>query len=263
MCNRTRPLATALALAVVAACSDDPTGPISMDFEWSGTVLPGDQIEIKGISGNIQFTGDQGTQVVVSATKTGGQSDVASVTIEVVTHAGGVTICAVYPDVAGQPPNVCGPDDQGHLSAEDNDVTVDFTVLVPEGVTAVGKTVAGSVGADQLEGDVFAVTVSGNIDLTTTTIATGVTVSGIVTADIGSADWGRDLEFAAVSGSVTVTVPAATNAFVVATVVSGTITSDFPLTDAGPGRREGTLGSGGPTLALAAVSGNVTLRRGP
>lgn len=258
---RTSSIAIATALAV--ACGDDPTGPVSIDFDWTGTVQPGDQIEIKGISGNIEFTGDQGAEVVVSATKTGVRDDPASVTIEVVTHAEGVTICAVYPDVPGQLPNVCAPGDQGHLSTEDNDVTVEFTVLVPAGVVAVGKTVSGNVTGNLLEGDVFAVTVSGNVDLTTTTIATGVTVSGAVTAAIGATDWGRDLDFAAVSGNVTVTVPAATNAFVVASVVSGTITSDFPLADVGSGRREGTLGSGGPTLALATVSGNIALRRGP
>lgn len=252
-----------LALGAAGACGGDATGPVSASFEWTGTVQPGDAIEIKGISGDVRFVGDPGTQVVVSATKTARESGVASVTIEVVTHAGGVTICAVYPDVPGEEPNVCAPDDQGHLGARDNDVVVMFTVLVPAGVIAVGKTVSGSVRGEQLGGDVFAETVSGNVDLTTTGVATGVTVSGLVTASIGASDWGRDLSFTSVSGHVTVTVPAATSAFVVATVVSGVITSDFPLTEVSPGRREGTLGSGGPTLALATVSGNVTLRRGP
>lgn len=259
----TRGATLAFAFAVVGACGDGATGPVTASFNWSGTIQPGDEIEIKGISGDIQFTGDAGTQVVVSATKTARVSDVASVTIEVVPHAGGVTICAVYPDVPGQAPNVCAPDDQGHLSAEDNDVTVSFTVRVPAGVIAVGKTVSGNVRGNQLAGDVFAITVSGNVDLATTGIASGVTTSGSVTASLGASNWGRDLSFATVSGNVSVTVPAATNALVVATVVTGVITSDFPLTEVSPGRREGTLGNGGPTLALSTVSGNVTLLRGP
>jgi len=253
----------ASSLVAVTACTDDATGPISTTFEWSGTVQPGDAVEIKGISGDIRFIGDAGPQVVVSATKTALVSDLGSVTIEVVTHAGGVTICAVYPDVPGQPPNECAPGDEGHLSAKDNDVTVAFTVLVPVGVTAVGKAVSGSIGGEGLEGGAFATTVSGNVDLTTSTIASAASVSGLVTARIGASDWGRDLSFVAVSGNVTVTVPATTNAFVVATVVSGTITSDFPLTVIGPGHREGTLGSGGPTLTLSTVSGNIALRRAP
>jgi hypothetical protein len=44
--------------------------------------------------------------------------------------------------------------------------------------------------------------------------------------------------------------------------VSGTIDSDFPLT--GPDNdKTGILGTGGPTLFLGTVSGNIRLRSGP
>jgi hypothetical protein len=103
---------------------------------------------------------------------------------------------------------------------------------------------------------------SGNVTVSTTEIAEAATVSGNVTAMIGRADWGRDLEFAAVSGSVDVEVPSNTNAEVVATTTSGMIVSDFPLTGT-PNLQQGTLGSGGPTLTLGSVSGSVRLRSGP
>jgi hypothetical protein len=80
--------------------------------------------------------------------------------------------------------------------------------------------------------------------------------------EIGATDWGRDLTFATVTGSVDVEIPAASNAEVDASVVTGTVTSDFPLTEASPGRYEGTIGDGGPTLSLSTVTGTVRLRRG-
>jgi hypothetical protein len=82
------------------------------------------------------------------------------------------------------------------------------------------------------------------------------------TVEIGSADWGRDLTFSTVTGNVDVEVPASTNAGVNASVVTGSISSVFPLTQTGPGEREGTLGTGGPLLTLSTVTGNVRLRRG-
>ena len=64
------------------------------------------------------------------------------------------------------------------------------------------------------------------------------------------------------SGSIDVEVPSNTNAEVEAATVGGTINSDFPLT--GPANdKTGTLGTGGPTLFLGTVSGNIRLRSDP
>ncbi len=53
--------------------------------------------------------------------------------IEVVTHAGGVTICAVYPEVPGELPNVCVPGSNSRMNTRDNDVEVTSWVVVPAG----------------------------------------------------------------------------------------------------------------------------------
>ncbi|MEJ2371882.1 MAG: DUF4097 family beta strand repeat-containing protein [Gemmatimonadales bacterium] len=264
--GRIRTFASSLIVAVALVGCGDATGPDGNgsddDFEWSGTIAPGDQIEIKGVQGTITASGTSAGQVEVSATKSGTQDDPADVTIEVVQHSGGVTICAVYPDVPGQDPNECLPGLQGNNSTQNNDVQVAFTVSVPAGVVFVGRNVAGAVVANDLQSEALLSTVAGNVSVETTEIAEAVTVSGNVTASIGRADWGRDLEFGAVSGSIDVEVPSNTNAEVVAGTASGTITSDFPLT--GPAtQKTGTLGSGGPTLTLGTVSGNITLRSGP
>jgi hypothetical protein len=261
-----------LAVAALGGCGgDDPTGPngngngngsSDLDFEWTGSIAAGDRIEIKGVLGEIAAAATSGSQVEVRATKSAQLSDPAGVTIEVVEHSEGVTICAVYPDVPGEPPNECLPGDEGNNSVQDNDVQVDFVVSVPAGVVFVGRNFSGNVEAIDLESDVFASTFSGNVTVSTTEIAEAATFSGNVTATIGRANWGRDLEFTTFSGNVDVEVPSNTNAEVLATTVSGVIDSDFLLTGT-PNQQQGTLGSGGPTLTLVTFSGNIRLRSGP
>ena len=105
-------LMTATAAALLVGCDgDDPTSPepTNEQFDWSGIVAQGDRIEIKNIAGNVRASFTSGNEVVVHAIKNGRESDPASVTIEVVQHAEGVTICAVYPDVPGMKRNECLP----------------------------------------------------------------------------------------------------------------------------------------------------------
>ena len=66
----------------------------------------------------------------------GPQERPAEVKIEVVEHAGGVTICAVYPSSGA--PNECKPGKGGRMNVRDNDVNVEFKVSVPAGVRFVG-----------------------------------------------------------------------------------------------------------------------------
>jgi len=258
--SRILPLLALVPLALVGC--DDTTGPNDGDFDWSGSIAQGDAIEIKGINGDLIASVATGNTVMVTAAKEGLENDPAEVHIDVVTHEGGVTICAVYPDAPGQPANECAPGDDGHLTAQDNDVTVTFWISVPAGVDFVGETVNGSVSADDLESDAFATTVNGNVTVGTTQLAAAQTVNGSITIDIGLTDWGRDLAFLTVNGHVTVEVPAATNADVRLTTANGTISSDFPLTQVAPGDVRGTIGSGGRFLRLTTVNGNVMLERG-
>jgi hypothetical protein len=259
--------ATGLILvSVLAACGDDddPTGPGpgDNDFEWTGQVAQGLAIEIKGVSGGITASLASGSEVEVYALKEGRQDDPSTVTIDVVQHDGGVTICSMYPDAAGQPPNVCAPGTDGHLSNNENDVVVTYSVRVPAGVHFVGRTIAGNVAGQGLDGNAFAYIVSGNVDIDVTGIAEAQTVSGLIDVEIGESDPDEDLIFSAVSGNVTVRVPANTNADARLSVVSGVPTSDFPIVETSPGIWEATLGAGGSLISLSAVSGNVTLRGG-
>ncbi len=148
------------------------------------------------------------------------------------------------------------------MSTRDSDVEVDFTVSVPAGVDFVGSTIAGNVFADGLSSDAFAETIAGDVRISTSQLAEAQVVSGSITATIGLPTWDRDLEFLAVTGDVSLTLPAATNAVVEASVATGTVTSDFGLTETEPGTWTGTLGSGGRRLTIAVVTGNITLNRG-
>ena len=185
--------------------------------------------------------------------------------IEVVEHADGVTICAVYPDV-GTRPNECLPGEDGRMRVRDNDVQVDFAVRVPAGVRFVPRTVNGTFDVRDVEGDVDAHTVNGGIDVSAAGVVRAQTVNGAIDAVIGRSDWDGTVHFATVNGSITVTLPDGVSAAVVAEAVNGSLTSDFPLTVSGrfgPRRMQGRIGddSQGRSLELTTVNGGVHLRR--
>ena len=258
-------LTTVIAVALLASCGESETtglGRIAEEFDWSGTIAQAERIEIKNMSGNVRATYTEGSEVAVHATKTGRDSDPASVKIEVVRHTEGVTICAVYPDVPGHAPNECVPGFGGNMTTRNNDVSVEFTLQIPAGVDYVARVVAGDIVADDLRSDAFARTVSGHINISTRRIATASAVSGSVSATIGRGDPGRDLSFTATSGDVTLRVPSNTNARVTARTGNGRIDSDFHL-EGSASSRTGVLGSGGPMLTLSTLNGDVGLRRGP
>jgi hypothetical protein len=243
------------------AC-DDLSDPPTRECEWRGQIAAGRRIEIFGINGRIEASLASGNEVVVSWVKRGSRHDPSEVTIEVVTHDHGVTICAVYPSPSGSPANSCLPDGGGTNNVRDNDVEVTFTVSVPEGVHLHGSLVTGDIEAEGLRSDAFASTVTGYVTVSTTGVATASTVTGSVFASIGAPNWDRDLAFSTVTGDVTVEIPSSTNADVYASAVTGHVFSDFPLSKDSTGGWRATLGSGGRTLIAATVTGSVRLRWG-
>jgi hypothetical protein len=121
------------------------------DFQWRGRVASGQTIEIRGTNGDIRATASSSGEVEVTAARSARRSNPADVRIEVVPHAGGVTICAVYPTVPGHAPNSCGPGGEGRSNTRDNDTVVHFDVRVPYGVGFVGRTVNGEINAESLQ----------------------------------------------------------------------------------------------------------------
>jgi hypothetical protein len=235
-----------------SASFDDP------DFEYRWKLKDGQVIEVSGVNGSIQAERSKGSYVEVVATKRATKSDPDEVRIEAVEHKGGVMVCAVYPG----PGNSCEP---GHHESRtrNNDVVVDFRVLVPEGVKLKVHTVNGGVDVEDVESDVEAHTVNGSVHVTTSGTAIATTVNGSVSASIGSSSWGEQLKFETVNGAITVRFPADLEAMVDASTENGDITTDFPLTVHGKiGRRHlsGRIGRGdGGELALSTVNGSIRL----
>jgi hypothetical protein len=254
--------AIALAVPVLAEAPAKASGAKQEEFHWAGKVAAGAAVEIKGVNGGIVATGATGGGVEVTAIKKGRKSDPAEVKIEVVEHAGGVTICAVYPSSGG--PNECKPGEAGRMSVRDNDVNVEFRVTVPAGVRFVGRTVNGGIEASGITADAEAHTVNGGVELDATGTARAETVNGGITARLGRTDWAGALSLKTVNGGIEMTMPAGLSADVKASTVNGDIQTDFPLTVTGRISRrklEGTIGSGGRLLELSTVNGGIELRK--
>jgi len=241
-----------------------PGAAAAQDFRWHGTVAQGQAIEIKGVNGDVRAEPSGSNEVEVTAEKRARRDDPASVQIQVVPHAGGVTICAVYPSRSGSPPNECQPGAGGRMNTQNNDVTVKFTVHVPAGVQFVGKTVNGEVEATRLNGDVTLSTVNGSVTFSTTGTGRANTVNGSIRGEMGRADWNDRLEMSTVNGSITLTLPSTLSTDVKASTVNGDISTDFPLSVTGRVSRrkvEGTIGGGGRTLSLESVNGSINLKK--
>jgi DUF4097 and DUF4098 domain-containing protein YvlB len=247
--------ATALALTLPAAGAEQ-------EFSWSGTLAKGKAVEIKGVNGGIEASGTSGGEVVVTATKKGRRSDPSGVKIEVVEHAGGVTICAVYPSTGT--PNECKPGKGGRMNVKNNDVKVDFDVKVPAGVRFVGRTVNGGISAHGIEAEAEAQTVNGGIEIEALGLGRAETVNGGIAARIGHAEWEGTLKLKTVNGGIDVRLPSNVALDVKAATVNGNIETDFPLTVQGKiGRRriQGSIGGGGPLLEMETVNGSIELKK--
>ena len=252
----TTTLGTLAALTLLA-----PTAGAAQDFSWRGALAAGKTIEIKGLNGSIHARRASGNEVVVTADKDGRDQD--DLRFEVVEHAGGVTICAMYPGKRGKA-NECAPGDEGRMNNEDTRAEAHFEVQVPAGVQFAGRNVNGDVMAEGLTADASAHTVNGDVGVATTGWAEASTVNGDVRVSVGRADWQGGAEFSTVNGSIDLTLPAGFSAEVEASTVNGDFESDFPLTIKGrfgPRKISGTIGDGGRRLELSTVNGSISLKR--
>lgn len=240
--------------------SDEGAGPaVQEEFRWSGRVDRGDVLEIKGINGGVSATPASGDQVEVVAVKSGRRSDPADVRIEVVEHAGGVTLCALYPARSGDAENECRPGDGGRMNARRNDVKVEWEVRVPRGVLFTGRTVNGDVEAMGLTEAVEVLTVNGSVRIDTDGFASASTVNGSIEARVGGSLEG-DASFETVNGSIELDVDDGLGAEIDAAWLNGGLDTELPLRVEGRiGRRSarGTLGDGGPTISLKTVNGSI------
>jgi Flp pilus assembly protein TadG len=239
----------------------------SDEFRWNGTIAPGAAIEVQGINGEIVAEPTGGSEVQVVALKTSRRSDVNSVKMKVVEHAGGVTICALYPNEDGEYPGSCGPGDgKGRSSngrVKNNDVQVNFTVRVPQRVSFVGKTINGSITATSLTGNVNTQTINGSIKISTSGYAEAKTINGDINVRLGDSNWPSALNFQTINGGINLEMPSGVSTTVDAETLNGSFSSDFPLTLTTLTSRKhvkGVIGPGGRDLVLRTLNGSINLR---
>ncbi|GBD33602.1 hypothetical protein HRbin33_02597 [bacterium HR33] len=243
--------------AVIAAAEQGP------EFNWRGRLDPGQELAVRGVKGEIVVKRSPGNEARVSAVKRWRRSDPDEVRIEVVPHEKGVTICAVYPARRGRA-NECLPGGEGRMESRDNDVSVDFTVYLPDGIAFAGKTVLGDVIVEDAGGEVKVSTVNGDVSVSARGPARAETVNGSLSVALLRADWQGELKFETVNGSIELRLPEDAEFELRAETVNGGIESDFPLLVQGrfnPRDVRGVVGRGGRGLHLKTVNGRIELRR--
>jgi hypothetical protein len=232
--------------SVAPSVSVKRSGAVKEDVRWHGWTPAGQVVEINNIYGNVRAETAAGDEIEVIALKSG-DGDPVDVSIEVVEHKGGVTICAVYPNANADHPFECRPshgggfrmaaasDSEAHIRWDNggggdvllNDLRVDFLVRLPRHVRFIGRTVDGDVSAHVLE---------------------------------------QDVEAHSVFGDVTVDLDPSSGAEVRGETAMGRVTSEFPLT-VRTDRDHKTLvstrfGNSHRVVRLKSGAGNIRLQRG-
>lgn len=259
-------------LALAALClSVVSTLALAQDFQRSYRVGAGSRVNVRNVSGDVIVKGYGGDTVTVIGYKEGRDRDL--VQIEDSSGEGRVDVRVRYPERCN-----C-------------DASVRFEVRVPRslalnydafssvsgGVEVSGatgsitaKSVSGGVRVEDVSGEVRANSVSGEVVVRQASgTVSAKSTSGSVEVEVVRlpAEAGAErMEFASVSGDVSVRLPANLGAEVEMSTMSGSLETEFPVEiekkQYGPGRSaRGRVGDGSRSLKLSSVSGDVRLRR--
>jgi len=233
-------------------------------FTWSGRIPSGHWIRVRNLSGEINVTSSNSDRVEVTATKQWRRSDPQSVRFEVRKFGAGdedVVICAIWEDRS----NCDDREGDSHHGVRNNDVSVQFRVMVPRGVKIGVSSVNGAVSVEGATAEVEASTVNGEVEATSSGGPVNAsTVNGSITARMGRFDNDEDLNFSTVNGSVVAEFTGDLDADIELSTVNGRFQTDYPVTINGrldPRHLRARLGRGGRRVRLSTVNGNVELRR--
>lgn len=231
-------------------------------FEWSGALAAGQRVIIRNVSGNIRVRPSTGKTLEIVANKLWRRGQPEAVKIDAVRINGDrdVLVCARWPGTT-----TCTESEYSHSSHGENDandVMVEFIVMLPSGANALLTTAAGDINVMDVSGDLWASTAAGSVRLSTSGIVhRAETSSGDVRVQMAKLPE-REGRYAAVTGSVYVTIPDGSNVSVDARTVMGEFSTDFPIAVSGPfstRQLRGTIGKGGPRIVLESVNGAVRI----
>ncbi len=257
--------AAALALFACSPARAEPAkapAAAGAEFRYAKPLAAGKTLSVRNIMGAIRAEPSSSGALEIVATKVSEGGDPALVRVVASEHAGGVTVCALYP---GDGDACEGGGQHGRGNTDRAKVRVEFAVRVPAGVNFHASNVSGDVAARGLSGDVRAGAVSGNVEVATSAGSVDATsVSGAVRVTMGAPREGATSQASAVSGNVEIKLPAQSNFDAEASTVSGRIETDFGL----PVQRNvvgqnarGRVGRGGANLKLTTVSGGIRITR--
>jgi len=240
--------ATLLTLMLTAGAHAE----VTQDFHRTVPLSADGRVSLANINGGVEITGWDRNEVQIDAVKTASdQQRLDEARIEVEASSNSVEIRTRYPD--------------NHTN--NNAASVHYTLHVPQkaridrlelvnGSLTLQK-ISGEVNANLVNGKLRASDLTGEADL--------ATVNGTIDADYSSLTNVRGIKLKSVNGTINLTLPTSPNAEVSASVVNGSITTDFPLTVKGHfvGKSlSGTLGSGGLQIDLSNVNGGIHIGPG-
>jgi DUF4097 and DUF4098 domain-containing protein YvlB len=240
------------------------------DFSKTLPLKAGANFSLENVNGGVSVSTWKEDKVEIKAVKTARKSeeDLAKVEIRVEERSGGVTVKAVWPKFPAKA-----------------DVSVEFTIRVPEGVNLDGfETVNGSVEVTGRYARAEVGTTNGSVSIKDAagefeagTTNGGIHVNGFdgqIEADTTNGNIKLDnltlrggITAETTNGSITVIIPSADNlnADLDASVTNGHITVDFPVTlqslKGSKKHIEGKIGQGGPALSLHTTNGSITLTK--
>jgi hypothetical protein len=234
------------------------------DFSWDGRIPRGAWLYVRNLNGRIAVERASGDRAEVTGEKHVRRGNPDDVRIEMKQSGDNIIICALWNENTS-----CDEDGYRTRGNNDgwrrgNDISVDFTVRLPEGVRLTTSSVNGGLRIDGATSEVVASTVNGGI----TAYSTGgpvraSTVNGNI--EVRMRDLGEeDLEYETVNGTIEVELPSSLDAELDMRTVNGRVNSDFPLTLTGrinPRHIRATIGKGGRRIKFSTVNGSVELRK--
>ena len=258
-----------LALTAAPLAAQQTATQTPPDFRWEKALAAGSHVSLHNISGNVDVTPSTSGKVEVVGVRRGRGRYAEDMTLEVVEHSRGITVCAMDKsrDMTCDEDGLRSHDDRRRRYRDDDwdRGEINIVVKLPRGMRVSAGSVSGDVSITGAEGIVRGSSVSGNVELRNLRISSvrASSVSGDVDVSVDALTGDGDLHFTSVSGNVTAVLPNNLDADVSMRSVSGQLDSEFPLTLNGRMNRrslEARIGKGGRALEVTTVSGDVRLR---